>query len=119
MARKKATDQQLIDWRIGHHVEAAGKMIADALNRVADEMARGNRLHVEEVDLRRAHLMAVLESKEMSDRAAQRLLGMVPEMGQGFVDLRTPRPPDAPDGVRRDGPDWVRDVLEDKGEKPS
>lgn len=112
MARKKATDQQLIDWRIGHHVEAAGKMIADALGRVADEMAKGNRLHAEEVELRREHLMAVLESKAMADRAAQRMLGMLPEMHG--IDLRGPRPEN---GEERKGPDWVRDVLE--GEKPS
>lgn len=122
MAKRKtrATPAQLVDWRIGHHVEAAGAMVSDALNRVAAAMEQRNRLQAMEVDLRREHLMAVLESKATADRAAQRLLGMVPDMGRGgFFDLRdVPKGRDPHDEERR-GPDWVKDVLTEDGGKPS
>lgn len=116
--KKTATPAQLVDWRIGHHVEAAGAMVSDALNRIAAAMEQGNRLHAMEVDLRREHLMAVLESKATADRAAQRLLGMVPDFGRGgFVDLREGNP-NKVDHVER-GPEWVKDVLAGEGGKPS
>ena len=123
--KKKATPEQLVDWRMGHHIEAAGKMIADALNRIADQMARDHVLKAAEVDLRREHLLSVLESKAMADRAAQRLMGMIPD-GAAFVDLRRGGKPgecrcaetdgkDCPiplhQAVR--GPEWVKDVLAD------
>jgi hypothetical protein len=115
--RKTATAAQLVDWRIGHHIEAAGTMIADALNRVAVEMAHANTLRAEEIALRREHLLAVLESKTVADKAAQRLLGMVPDF-MPFHDLRPPKGRDlhdlrdAADASER-GPEWVKDVLAD------
>ena len=109
--KKKATPEQLVDWRMGHHIEAAGKMIADALNRIADQMAADHALKAAEVDLRREHLLSVLESKAMADRAAQRLMGMIPD-GAAFVDLR--RGGKLPeDGEASRGPEWVKDVLAD------
>jgi hypothetical protein len=112
--RKMATAAQLADWRIGHHVEAAGKMIAAALNRIADQMEADHALKAAEVDLRREHLLHVLESKAMADRAAQRLMGLIPD--GGFVDLRgrtTHDLRDAAEASERKGPDWLKDVLAD------
>lgn len=113
--KKKATPEQLVDWRMGHHIEAAGKMIADALNRIADQMAADHQLQAAEVDLRREHLLSVLESKAMADRAAQKLMGLMPD-GPGFVrlhDLREPKGRDLHDlgDEPRPGPDWIKDVL--------
>lgn len=125
--KRKATTAQLVDWRIGHHVEAAGKMIADALNRIADQMAADHRLQAAEVELRREHLLSVLESKAMADKAAQKIMGLMPDLGFRVHDLRGGYKPSdctcaATDGkdcpipfhqeVR--GPEWVKDVLEEK-----
>jgi hypothetical protein len=120
--RKTATAAQMVDWRIGHHVEAAGTMIADALNRIAVEMVHANRLHAQEIELRREHLLSVLESKATADKAAQRLLGMVPDFVP-FHDLRSPKGRDlhdlrdAADASER-GPEWVKDVLAEERKDP-
>lgn len=108
--RKKGTAAQLVRWHLGIHIEAAGKEIAVALHRIAAQMERDHALKAAEVDLRREHLLNVLESKAMADRAAQRLMGMIPD-GAAFVDLRRGgKPPE--DGETR-GPEWVKDVLAD------
>ena len=114
--RKKVTAAQLVDWRLGHHIEAAGKMIAesnmmiaDALRCIAGQMEADHVLQAAEVDLRREHLLSVLESKAVADRAAHRLMGMIPD-GAAFVDLRREgKPPE--DGEAARGPEWVKDVL--------
>lgn len=103
---------KLVDWRIGHHIEAAGAMIAATLNRIADQMEKDHALKAAEVNLRREHLLHVLESKTMADRAAQRLMGLIPD--DGVVDLRgrtTHDLRDAVDARERKGPDWISDVL--------
>lgn len=107
--RKTATAAQLADWRIGHHIEAAGKMIAAALNRIADQMERDHPLKAAEVDLRREHLINVLEQRAAADRAAQKLMGLIPEV-PGFMrvhDLREPK-----DETERRGPDWLKHEWE-------
>lgn len=109
--KKQPTPEQLVDWRIGHHIEAAGRMIADALNRIADQMERDRKVHLAEVDLRREHLLSVLESKAMADRAAQKLMGLMPD-GIAFHDLREPKGRDLHEDERK-GPEWVKDVLAD------
>lgn len=108
--KRKATTAELIDWRLGHHIEAAAKLVSDAFNRIADQLARANDLQATEIDIRREHLLSVLESKAMADRAAQRLMGMIPD-GAAFVDLRRSGKP-SEDGETR-GPEWVKDVLAD------
>ena len=115
--RKKATVAQLVDWRLGHHIEAAGKMIAesnmmiaDALRRIAAQMEADHALQAAEVDLRREHLLSVLESKAMADRAAQRLMGMIPDGAAAFVDLRREGKL-RENGEEERGPEWVKDVL--------
>lgn len=112
-ARKKGTPAQLADWRIGHHIEAAGKMIADALHRIAAQMEADHALKAAEVDLRREHLLNVLESKAMADWAAQKLMGLIPEV-PGFLrvhDLRESKGPDRPSNPTGAGAEWVKDVL--------
>ena len=121
---RKATTAELIDWRIGHHIEAAAQMISDAFNRMTSELARANLLHSEELEIRREHLLSVLESKAMADKAAQKIMGLMPDLGIRVHDLRGGyKPTDctcaATDGkecpipfhqeVR--GPDWIKDVL--------
>lgn len=101
--RRKGTPAQLADWRIGHHVEAAGAMVSEALNRIGAAMEQANKIHAEEVELRREHLMTVLESKAVADRAAQRMLGL---MGGEVPKDET---------VPREGPSWVKDFLMTKG----
>lgn len=112
--KKKATPEQLVDWRIGHHVEAAGKMIADALHRIADQMERDHQLHAAEVDLRREQVLSVLESKAMADRAAQKLMGLMPDLpSSGGDSILGPEWPPQLKPFDRMGPEWVKNVLAD------
>ena len=86
--------EKLVDWRIGYHVEAGAKLVAGALHRIANAME-------EENVLRREHLAVALEQRDVSNRAAERLLnfGRDPDM----------RAPHATEESR--GPEWVKDVI--------
>ena len=66
-AKTPSDIQSLVDWRIGYHVEAGAKLIAGALHRIANAME-------EENVLRREHLAVALESRDVANRAAERLL---------------------------------------------
>ena len=110
--KRKATTAELIDWRLGHHIEAAAQLISEAFNRMTEELAHANVLHREELDIRREHLLSVLESKAMADKAAQRLLGIMPDIS--MYDLRSPKGRNLADLSAADeqrGPDWIKDVL--------
>lgn len=113
--KRKATTAELIDWRMGHHIEAAAQTISRAFHRVADELARANQLQAEELEIRREHLLSVLESKTLADKAAQRLMGLMPDLPGIVHDLR-PKGRDLHDlgDGPRPGPEWVKDVLDDK-----
>lgn len=100
-------DRQLIDWRIGHHVEAAGKMIAasiyalsksiDAQNvrwdRIAAALERRVIIQEKEVDL-------LAEDRQRSERVAEKL-------------LRDRYVPPSSEEPETHGPDWVQEVIED------
>lgn len=105
---------QLFMWRIGHHIEAAAKIVGgsimalaksvDAQNvrwdRIASAMERENMLREQEVQLRREHVMYVLEQRDLASRAAERIMGL----GGPFAFTREP-------GEDRKEPDWLQDVL--------
>jgi len=128
--KRKATTAELIDWRIGHNIEAAAKLVSASFDRIAAAIMEANALQLQELAIRREHLLSVLESKAMADKAAQKIMGLMPDLGIRVHDLRGSfKPSDctcaATDGkecpipfhqeVR--GPEWVKDVLTE--EKPS
>lgn len=93
--------ERLVDWRIGHHVEAGAKLIAGALHRIANAMEEDN-------VIRREHLAVTLEQRDVANRAAERLLGLgMYGSPMKPVDLR-----EAGDEVK--GPEWVKDVIADR-----
>jgi hypothetical protein len=125
-AKTPSDMQSLVDWRVGYHIEAAAKLVSASFNRIADAIVEANALQLQELAIRREHLLSVLESKTMADKAAQKIMGLMPDLGIRVHDLRGGYKPtdctcEATDGktcpipfhqeVR--GPEWVKDVLDD------
>lgn len=110
-------DLRIIDWRLGHHIEAAAKIIGGAImalarsvdaqnarwDRIAGAMERENVLREQEIQIRREHVSYVLEQRDMAARAAERIMGL------GFYGR-----PKAKDGEEQPSPippEWLEEVL--------
>lgn len=108
--KQKATTAELIDWRIGHHIEAAAKLVSASFDRIAAAIVEANALQLQELAIRREHLLSVLESKAMADKAAQKIMGLKPsDCTCAATDGK-----DCPIPLHQEvrGPEWVKDVLE-------
>lgn len=83
----------LIDWRIGHHIEAGASLIAHALNRIADGYAESNTIQRRLVQLQEENIQMGKVMREMADSFLR---------GPGGVEpTREPIRP----------PDWLKDEL--------
>lgn len=105
----KALADQLVDWRLGHHLEAAAKVIAAsvyALARSLDNLAlRHERLA--ETQARATQIQEQILHLQEESAASVKVMRELTARLRPFAEP-DPKPGDPP----RSPPEWIKDVME-------